>query len=57
MKLGQLIEYSHFYEKHFDGKSMHKRFALKLVPDTFLNVVNSPKQSMHAKNSFENKIF
>ena len=29
----------------------------KLVPDPFLILVNNPKQLLHAKNSFENKIF
>ena len=29
----------------------------KLVPKPILNLINSPKQAMHARNSFENKIF
>ena len=29
----------------------------KLVPDTFLILVNSPKHSLHARNYFKNKIF
>ena len=29
----------------------------KLVPDLFLNLVNSPKQPLHARNSFKNKVF
>ena len=32
---------------------MHQR----LVPDTFLILVNNPKQSLHARNSFRNKHF
>ena len=29
----------------------------KLVPAPFLILVNNPKQSLYARNSFENKIF
>ena len=29
----------------------------KLVPDPFLVLVNNPKQPLHARNSFKNKIF
>ena len=29
----------------------------KLVPDAFLILVNNPEQPLHARNSFENKIF
>ena len=29
----------------------------KLDLDPFLNLVNNPKQPLHAKNSFKNKIF
>ena len=28
----------------------------KLVPDSFLILVNNPKQPLHATNSFKNKI-
>ena len=28
-----------------------------LVPDLFLILVNNPKQPLHARNSFKNKIF
>ena len=28
-----------------------------IVPDPFLILVNSPKQPLHARNSFENKVF
>ena len=28
-----------------------------LVPDSFLTFVNNPKQPLHARNSFEKKIF
>ena len=29
----------------------------KLVPDLFIILVNNPKQPLHAKNYFKNKIF
>ena len=29
----------------------------KLVPDSFFILVNNPKQPLHARNSFKNKIF
>ena len=29
----------------------------KLVPDTFLIFANNPKQPLHARNCFKNKIF
>ena len=29
----------------------------KLAPDLFLILVNNPKQPLHARNSFRNKIF
>ena len=29
----------------------------KLVPDPFLILLNNPKQTLHARNSFENKKF
>ena len=29
----------------------------KLVPDPFFILVNNPKQPLHARNYFENKIF
>ena len=28
-----------------------------IFPDPFLILVNSPKQPLHARNSFENKVF
>ena len=31
--------------------------TLKLVPDYFFILVNNPKQSLHATNTFKNKIF
>ena len=34
-------------------KNMHK----KLDPDLFSILVNNPKQTLHARNYFKNKIF
>ena len=41
---------------HFYGKSC-KKCAPKAFPRPIFNLVNNPKQSLHARNSFENKIF
>ena len=38
-------------KEHFYWKSCRK-FCQKLVPDPFLILVNNPKQSLHARNSF-----
>ena len=35
----------------------YRKYAPKLVPDPFLILVNNPKQPLHARNSFKNKIF
>ena len=35
------------------AKNVHR----KLDPDLFLILVNNPKQPLHARNSFKNKIF
>ena len=34
-----------------------KNVLQKLVPDPFLILVNNPKQPLHARNYFKNKIF
>ena len=41
----------------FSGKTYTENVYLKVVPDPFLMLVNSPKQLMHASNSFENETF
>ena len=41
---------------HFYGKSC-KKCAPKAFPRPIFNLVNNPKQSLHARNSFEDKIF
>ena len=44
-------------KEHFYGKSHAENKHQKLVPDLFLMLVNNPKQLLHARNSFKNKIF
>ena len=39
-------------KEHFYGKN----HAEKLVPDSFLILVNNTKQPLHARNSFQKKI-
>ena len=34
-----------------------EKLQQKLVQDTFLTLLNNPKQPFHARNSFKNKIF
>ena len=41
----------------FLWKNQAENVHHKLVPDLFFILVNSPKQPLHARNSFENKIF
>ena len=43
-------------KEHLYGKIMPNK-CQKLVPDPFLILVNNPKQPLHARNSFQNKIF
>ena len=46
------------YKKHFYGKIRNaENEHQKLVTDLFLTLVNKPKQPLHARNSFENKVF
>ena len=45
------------HKEHFYGKTMYKNVHQKLVPDPFLILVNNPKQPLHARNYFKNKIF
>ena len=41
----------HFYGNHAENGNQ------KLVPEPFFILVNNLKQPLHARNSFENKIF
>ena len=46
------------YKKHFYGKIRNaENEHQKLFTDLFLTLVNKPKQPLHARNSFENKVF
>ena len=51
LSIDKVLNKEHFYGKI--GKNEHQ----KQVPDPFLILVNYPKQPLHARNSFENKIF
>ena len=54
LKLCALIEYlikNILWKNH--AENMHQ----KLVPDSVLVLVNNPKQSLDARNSFKSKIF
>ena len=54
LKLCPLTEYSIkniFMEDHAENVYQ------KVVPDPFLNLVNNPKQPLHARNYFKKKIF
>ena len=42
--------------ERFYGKVMQK-MCNKASPDPFLILVNNPKEPLHARNSFKNKIF
>ena len=44
-------------KEHFYGKIMQKMFTKKLIPEPFFIWVNNPKQPLHARNYFKNKIF
>ena len=44
-------------KEHFYGKNDTENVLQKLVPKPFLIYVNNPKQPLHARNSFKNKIF
>ena len=41
----------------FVRKNHAENIPLKLIPDPFLILVNNPKQPLHARNSFTNRIF
>ena len=54
LKLCPLIEYN--IRNIFMEKS-NRECAPKASPRPFFILVNNPKQSLHARNSFKNKIF
>ena len=54
LKLCPLIEY--LTRNIFMEKSC-KKYAPKAGPRLLFILINNPKQSLHARNSFKNKIF
>ena len=54
LKLCALIEY---LIKNILRKNHAENMHQKLVPDSVLVLVNNPKQSLDARNSFKSKIF
>ena len=44
-------------KEHFLWKNYVGNVQQRLVPDLFMILVNNPKQPLHARNSFESKIF
>ena len=49
--IDRVLNKEHFYGEIWEN--VHQ----ELVPDPFLILINNPKQSLHARNSFKNKIF
>ena len=45
------------YKEHFYGKIMQKILVQMLFPDPFFVLVHNPKKLLHARSSFQNKIF
>ena len=50
LSIDRVLNKEHFYGIH--AENMHQ----KLAPDPFLILVNNPKQPLHARTSFKNKI-
>ena len=46
-----------FKQGTFLWKNHAENMHQKLVPDPIFILVNNPKQPLHARNSFKNKIF
>ena len=38
-------------------KNLAENVLQKLAPDPFLILLNNPKQPLHTRNSFKNKVF
>ena len=51
LAIDTVLNKEHLWENH--AENVHQN----LVPDPFSIFVNSPKQPLHARNSFKNKIF
>ena len=52
LAIDRVLDTEHFYGKNH-AENMHQKSA----PDPFLILLNNPKRSLHAGNSFENKKF
>ena len=52
LSIDRVLNKEQFYEN-----IMQKMCTKSLMTDSFLTLVNNPKQLWHAKNSFKNKIF
>ena len=52
LAIDRVLDTEHFYGKNH-AENMHQ----KLAPDPFLILLNNPKRTLHAGNSFENKKF
>ena len=52
LSIDRVLNRKHFYEKNYA-----ENVQQKVVPDPFLILVNTPKQSLHATNYFKNKTF
>ena len=57
LSIDRLLNKEHFYGKIMRWKNPAENVHQKLDPDSFLILVNNPTQPLHARNSFENKIF
>ena len=44
-------------KKHFYGKNHTENVHQKVAPDPFLILLKNPKQPLHTRNSFKNKVF
>ena len=51
LSIDRVLKRTFLWKNHIEIKCQ------KLVPDLFLIFVNNPKQPLHARSSFENKIF
>ena len=51
LSIDSILNKEHFRKSHVEN--VHQ----KLVPELFLILVNNPKQALHARKSFKNKIF
>ena len=51
LSIGRVLNKEHLFKNY--AENMHQ----KVVPDPFFILVNNPKQPLHARNSFKNKIF